>query len=308
MTRSRLAAPPPIGGFAARGFALLILLPALAPAAAAASTVPPPPAAASSETKAGAQCPIPPHGAALSRLHDFQRASEFTVFVDGKEQPAEIYASESTGVGLLLSPAFKSAVVLSSGSVATLPMAKVVRKADGAVELQAGASPVVTGSLDFADDGQVRFAAEGRAVALRPQAPLLGLRRVEEVTAHNPEYVGRANRYQANPQAIAALRKEQRPVTVRVYYGSWCSHCRKLVPNGVRVEEALKASRVRFEYFGVRTVQEVPPGQGGGAAEIPTAVVLVDGAEVGRIVGDRAWQAPEVALRDLLAERSARSR
>jgi hypothetical protein len=251
---------------------------------------------------------VPLHNAQLIRLHDYKRVSEMALAVDGSARPAEIYASESTGIGILVSPAFKQVLMFNTGQLLSLDSAQLVHRDDGSVELRPGAAPVIVGPLEFPAGGEVRFTTEGHQARLVPQPPLLGLRRADEVSAHNPEYLPRARTYHPDPQAIAALRQERRAVTVRVYYGSWCSHCRKLVPNGLRVEEALQASAIHFEYFGVGKPQEVPPGPTSQAPEIPTAVVLVAGREVGRIVGDAAWQTLEVSLRSLLADRAAASR
>jgi hypothetical protein len=308
--RSAAGAVAARGGGAGRALGLLLLLvPAAAGAAgsggAGTATAG---GAGGAEAKPGAQCPVPPHGVALSRLHDYRRVGELSLFVDGREQPVEIYASESTGVGVLVSPAFKRVLMFSAGSLLAVDAAQLVHRDDGTVELREGAAPGIVGNLEFPAGGAVLFTAEGRKVRLEPQPPLLGLRRAAEVSAHNPEYVARARSYRPDTQAIAALLAERRPVTVRVYYGSWCSHCRKLVPNGLRVEEALAASSIHFEYFGVRTVGEVPRGEAAGAPEIPTAVVAVGGREVGRIAGDAAWQALEVSLRNVLAARAAAKR
>jgi hypothetical protein len=311
-------APPrttPAAGAALAAVAACCLLAAAPPPAraqGAAPATPPaarPPAATSPAATPGAQCPVPPRGQAAptpAELGELHRISDFVLVLDGRQQPAEIYMSER-GAGLVISPALTAAVVLRARVLATLSPARVERRADGTAAVRPDAVLAAQGSFEVGDDGGLSFTVEGRQAALRPQPPLLGLRRVAEVTEHNPEYAAGARGYLPNRETIAALQQEPRAVTVRIYYGSWCSHCRKLVPNGVRVEQELRASRIRFEYYGVRRPDEVPgtrPGEG----EIPTAVVTVNGAEAGRIVGDRAWAAPEVALREILGDAPGRGR
>ncbi len=149
----------------------------------------------------------------------------------------------------------------------------------------------------------VAFTIDGHQASVRhvDPPPLLGLRRLDEVTAHNPEYLAGASRHAINSQAVAALRQERRLTTVRVYYGSWCPHCRMLVPHAVRLEQELRGSRIRFEYFGLRNPLKDPEAIKAGVSDIPTGVVSAQGRELGRIVSDSDWQELEVALRRVLA-------
>ncbi len=110
-----------------------------------------------------------------------------------------------------------------------------------------------------------------------------------------------------NGQTVAALQKEGRPVTVRVYYGSWCSHCRRLVPHAIRLEQELKGSKIHFEYFGVSPNFTADPEVRKAVIQsIPTGIVYINGNEVGRILGDQAWQSPESTLRVILGPAARR--
>jgi thiol-disulfide isomerase/thioredoxin len=143
--------------------------------------------------------------------------------------------------------------------------------------------------------------AVGISAALVPTPPLLGLRRVAEVTAHNPEYLPRAASYAPNPQAVAALKKEQRPVVVRVFYGSWCPHCREMVPHAIKLEQLLKGAKIQFQYFGLPPrFGTDPPAMQNHIKAVPTGIVYINGKEIGRIT-NTAWTAPETTLVAILA-------
>jgi len=250
----------------------------------------------------GEKCPIPPAKAIPSGLpHDFRRISDYFLLVDGKQVPSQIYQSDRPGAVLVISPALPSPVLLMADSVATVKPAAVEKKPDDLMILRPDAVLTPQGAFKYVDQ-EVKFSVAGHAAMLRDQPPLLGLRHTDEVTAHNPEYLSSAKAYPASRQEITALQKEGRPVIVRVYYGSWCSHCRKLVPHAVRVEQELKASKIRFEYFGVPTnFNSDPEIRKAAIQSIPTGVVYVNGTEAGRIVGDDAWKSPESTLRVILA-------
>jgi thiol-disulfide isomerase/thioredoxin len=235
-------------------------------------------------------------------LRGFVRDVEFILVMDGAQAPLELYKSESAGAIVLLSPRFRSPLVLRAGALATVDAAQLEKRPDATLDLAADAVLTPHGTFQVTRDG-VAFAIDGHQASVRhvDASPLLGLRRLDEVTAHNPEYLAAASRYVANPQAVAALRQQRRPITVRVYYGSWCAHCRQLVPHAVRVEQLVRGSQLRFEYFGLRNPLNDPEARKAGVSVIPTAVVSAGGREVGRILSDGDWQALEVALRRLLA-------
>jgi thiol-disulfide isomerase/thioredoxin len=234
-------------------------------------------------------------------MRDFQRISDYVLSVNGKDVPSEIYQSQSAAALLVLSSALPSPVLLSPGrgDAETVNLMKVAKKPDGSIDLLAGAVLAAQGPIEFQDE-EVGFKADGKTALLKPTPPLLGMHRADEVTAHNPEYVPRAAAYTPNPQAVAALRKELRPVTVRIFFGSWCPHCREMVPHAIKLEQQLKGTNVHFEYFGL------PPRFGNESAArnnaisgVPTGIVYVGGKEIGRLVGN-TWLSPETTLVTIL--------
>jgi thiol-disulfide isomerase/thioredoxin len=238
-----------------------------------------------------------------SVLRDFRPFGDYVLWVNGKEESkAEIFQSERAAAILIMSSAFPSPVLLNprAGSVETVSVMKVAKNVDGSVDLLADATLAPQGQLQVTDD-QVAFTANGRQGVLKPKPPLLGLRRVEEVTAHNPEYLIGARNYRPNPRAVAALKKESRPITVRIYYGSWCPHCRQMVPHAVKVEQQLRGSKIHFEYFGLPPrFGNDPEAKKMAVQSVPTGVVYVNGKESGRILST-AWETPEQILVSILA-------
>jgi thiol-disulfide isomerase/thioredoxin len=235
-------------------------------------------------------------------LRDFQRIGDYVLAVDGKLVPAEIYQSQRAAAILILSSSLPSPVLLSpsTGLAETLNLMKLNKKPDGTIDVLSDAALAAQGPIDIQEE-EIRFKADGHSGELKTAPPLLGPRRIDEVTAHNPEYLPRAASYGLNPQAVAALKKEQRPVTVRIFYGSWCPHCREMVPHAIRLQQALRGARIHFEYFGLPPrFGTDPPAQQNGIKGVPTAIVFVSGREVGRITGN-GWTAPESALVAILS-------
>jgi len=235
-------------------------------------------------------------------LRDFEPIGDYQLTINGKQVPAEIYLSQRAAAILVMSSAFLSPVLLTPGlGVAqTVNLMKVQKKPDGSVDLLSDAVLSTQGALDVQEEG-IHFKADGISAALVTTPPLLGLKRADEVTAHNPEYLPRAASYTPNPQAVAALKKEPRPVIVRIFYGSWCPHCREIVPHVIKLEQQLRGAKIRFEYFGLppNFGREQPAVQNNIKA-VPTGIVYLGGKEIGRIA-DNAWTSPETALAAILS-------
>ncbi len=245
-------------------------------------------------------------------LRDFQPTGDYALLVDGIPVPkAEVYQSEKIPAILVLTSALPSPVLLTprQGTVAKVHIMKVAKQPDGSVDLLADAVLAPLGSFQLAGEN-VKFSYEGRKVSLNPKPPLIGVHPGTDLKAHNPIYARGASAYTPNGAAIASLKKEDKPVTVRVFFGSWCPHCREHVPYILKVEEALKGSLVKFEYFGLPKPPaawqdpEVKRLKIGG---VPTGVVFVNGKEAGRIVGE-GWSAPEVQLNKIVNGQAAKGK
>ncbi|HVG06520.1 MAG TPA: thioredoxin family protein [Thermoanaerobaculia bacterium] len=244
----------------------------------------------------------PAQAAVDAVLKDFARTGKFLLMVNGKPAPAyEIYQNENLPAYLILSPALPSAVLLTAGTmkVDTVPAGKVIRQKDGTVGLAADADLKPQGQFKLEGD-KVLFTSDGRRGSLSPNPPLLGLQKAPALKNHSPEYMVGARGYKPNAQAVAALKKRARPVKVKVFFGSWCPHCKEHLPYLLRVEEELKGAPIQFEYYGLpQRFGNDPEAKKYRVDGVPTGIVFVDGKEVGRI-SRNDWQSPETRLNSIL--------
>jgi thiol-disulfide isomerase/thioredoxin len=238
-----------------------------------------------------------------SVLRGFQRNWDLLLFVNGKEIPAaEVYLAERVPAYLVLTSAFPSPVLLSprTGNVETVHIMKVAKQPDGSIDLLADAVPAPSGQFKL-DGENVLFTVAGKKASLNPKPPLLGQKKNGDLKTHSPGYVKTAKGYTPNPSAMAALKKETKPVVVRVFFGSWCPHCKSHIPYILRVEDELKSNKIRFEYVGLPRDMDSPEAKQQNIREVPQAIVLYSGREIGRIKGTGDWEAPEVKLSRVLA-------
>ncbi|HEV7516866.1 MAG TPA: thioredoxin family protein, partial [Thermoanaerobaculia bacterium] len=224
-------------------------------------------------------------------LKDFKPNGDYTLVVDGKDVPnAEVYFSQRVPAFLILSSRLSSPVLLSVGSqtAETVQLMKVAKQGDGTVDLLADAALAPQGPLVVNGEGTVSFTVDRHPVQLKTRAPLLGLHPASDIKAYYPPiYVTGARNYRPDGQVIAALRRSSAPVTVRVFFGSWCPHCQHSVPQILRVEDELKGSKIKFEYFGLPKtgMANVPEAKKFGINGVPTGIVFVNGKEAGRLIG-----------------------
>ena len=233
----------------------------------------------------------------------FQPSSDYSLVVGGKLAPtAEIYLNDRIPALLILTSKLPSPVMLTprSGRVESVNLMKVSKQKDGSIDLFADA--VVAPLGQFAMEGKnIAFTVPKekatQKVVLVPKAPLLGLKKNADLKAYLPEYGRGAGNYTPNGAAVADLRKRSAPARVRVFFGSWCSHCRQHVPLLLKVEDEVRNPRIQFEYYGLPPSLQDPEGQKAGVHAVPTGIVYVNGKEVGRIDN---WNNPEVALDRIL--------
>lgn len=230
-------------------------------------------------------------------LRGFQPTGDYTLFVNAKPVPAaEIYLNEKLPAMLVLTSALSSPILLTprTGSVETVNIMKVSKQTDGSVDLLADA--VLAPAGQFTTQGEnVLFTFESKKVSLNPKPPLLGVKTNAQLKAHSPDYARGAKLYKPNGAAIADLKKKTIPVTVRVFFGSWCPHCRQHVPYILKVEDELQNPKIKFEYLGLPRDFNNPEAKRLKINSVPTGVIYVNGKEVGRIAGT-GWDAPEVLL------------
>ncbi|HEX9735369.1 MAG TPA: thioredoxin family protein [Thermoanaerobaculia bacterium] len=244
-------------------------------------------------------------------LKNFEIVGDYEFELAGETlKHAEIYYSQRAVAYLVMAPALESPLMISprSRAVESVHLMSVLKRDDGTVDILADAQLEPVGPFEL-DGTEVRFALAGDTARLKPKPWLLGLRSGDELGKHNPEYAVKAAQYVPNGAHVERLRALAGDVRVRVYFGSWCPVCKRYVPAVMRLEKALAGSSIELEYYGLpQPMTEDPESERAGVHGVPTAVVFVDGKQVGQLSGQEL-AAPEAALIALLdAPREARGK
>lgn len=235
-----------------------------------------------------------------SEIQGLYTIGDYVLEVDGTKAPtARFYLAEHIPAVLIEAAEIPSLVLLVPGSsdVKSMAPANLSKKSDSHVDLSLEAMKD-QGKLQILASWIV-FTVDGREMILKEKPWLLAQTDIASLKKHNPEYAWRANAYAPDPTVIEELKKQTHDVKVRVFFGSWCAHCKRHVPLMTKVDEALDGSRIQIDYYGLPRAWGNHPVAGPlKIRAVPTAVVFVDGKEVGRIKDD--WDSPEGAIKDIL--------
>lgn len=238
-----------------------------------------------------------------SVLRGFQSIGDYVFVVAGKEVPAEIYQLDNPPSILVISSTVGSPVLLSprTRTVETVPLLKVAKQADGTADILADAVLQPAGNFDITPSGDVAFTLAGKSMVMREKPPLVGLQKLATLATYNPEYARLEKAYEPSPSIVDRLRKLPEPVKVTVVFGSWCPHCKQMVPRIMKVAEQLGAqSKVQIEFYGVpRQMSADPKVQEWKIQGVPTGIVSRGGKEIGRIYAD-GWLVPELTLSNIV--------
>ena len=237
-------------------------------------------------------------------LSAFMPIDEYILEVDGQaDSDARLYLSRRAAAMLILSDSLDEPILLWARTMAVdrLPAADLLASGAG---YDVVAEPARTWVGDATpDQTTIDLPIEGRTFRLLPRPPLLGDRTLGELLEHSPGYRAGMDAFQPNPTAMTALR-EAAPARVRVFFGSWCGVCKRVLPNLLKVNAGLEGSNIAFDYYGLDSPPagwEDPEVKGNGVTGLPTAIVYRDGQEVGRFGGANDFARPAQVLQSLLA-------
>jgi thiol-disulfide isomerase/thioredoxin len=255
-------------------------------------------AAAALPATAGAQA-----APADSVFKGFHRVGEWLLFVDGgQDAAAEIYRLENPQSFLVISSRLASPALISGQgrSVETVGASSLLRQADGSIDLRADAVLTPSGSFQLSANNELIFNVGGKRAEMRDREPLLGAQTADKLVAYSPEYGRLAKAYQPSGPVLDRVKAAGEPVLVTVYFGSWCPHCKQMVPRMMRVAEGLTGSKVKIEYYGLpRDIISDAKAKALGINGVPTAVITAGGKEIGRIDG-QSFKIPELAINNAL--------
>lgn len=233
----------------------------------------------------------------------FEPDGDFLLVLDGRtEREAEIFSSELAVAYLVVADEIEAPLVITprTQGVESADPASVVRQDDGTVKLLDGERGEIS---KFHLDGTkvVWTMTDGREAKLVERPWILGRQGARPLKA-NPAWARRARLYEPSESHLEILRSlDLKNIRVKTYFGSWCPHCKQIVPRILRVADELQGTGIRFEYYGLpRSFVTDPEAVRLKIESVPTMLILTDGKETARLDGTELTS-PEVGLKSVLA-------
>ncbi len=232
----------------------------------------------------------------------FKPNGDFLFELDGQDlKNAEIYSSERAASYLVIAPELASPLLINprAGSVESVSFMKVAKRDDGTIDLLADASFNRLGAFRIAGQ-EIVFQVKGQDAKLKAKPPLLGGQDAEALKSYKPGYSRLAEQYTPEARYLGNLRAQEDAVRVRVYFGTWCPVCSRLVPRILRLGDELAGSKVHFEYYGLpQPMSDDPVAKSEDLHGVPTAIVYLGDKEIGRLTGGDL-NAPEKSITRLV--------
>lgn len=133
------------------------------------------------------------------------------------------------------------------------------------------------------DDGIVFYNFDDRVRIFR-RPPIVGPTTIEEVLTH-PAYLSGMNAYVPSRSALGIFREFDKPAVIEVFFGSWCPHCKRIVPMFMKTVSEVDNPNIGVSYIGVPPppFADFKPAKEKDILGVPAFIVSVGGLEVGRV-------------------------
>ncbi len=231
------------------------------------------------------------------------------VYVDGElEAGAEVLSATVDGAERLavLSASAGSAFVVDTDSleVTERSLDDFETTASGAISSTASKVLASGRVTQVRDRRSVHYLATagGHTLLISPHQGPVGELETDQLYETAPSWRRRADAYEPDAQAVAALAAHDGPVDVTIAFGTWCGDSRNYVPKLLRAIEAADNPDLQLELVGIGRGFGEPAEHvfGRHLTNVPTVIVSQNGAEIGRIVETPATDTIEADLAAIL--------
>jgi thiol-disulfide isomerase/thioredoxin len=223
---------------------------------------------------------------------DGKPADEARFFVDTEGKKVLVVAERLPRAGVLTLPA-KQVSSLDAKQV-TLDAARDTARLAPEATLSPPAEYTVEGA-------QVVFYLGSNRLKITPKLPLEGPTTRDAILSHSPLYRRALQEYVPGAAEVAFLKSYARPVEIVVFFGTWCPHCKVLVPRFMKAMQEADNPRIQVSYVGVpRNFAQYDPARSRGVTGVPSFIFYSGGREFSRIPGEPADMTIEAAVVEIL--------
>lgn len=230
---------------------------------------------------------------------------DFALEVDGKPSPEACFYQELNSRRIMINaPELPKVCILNQEGKLVMAVDRGKVKIDGegdVARLVPGAETGVPSSPYTVDSASVVFYVGTNRLKILPKQPLVGPTTGEDLLRHSPLYRKGMGVYTPEAGEIAYLRSYAAPIDIEVFFGTWCSHCKVVVPRFMKAVQAAANPNLRVSYHGVPSPFDAyEPARINAVKGIPTFIFRRAGLEVGRIPGEPTGGTVEHAIAEIL--------
>ena len=227
---------------------------------------------------------------------------DFALEVDGKAVPEARFYGERDSTRLLIeAPGLAKVAILkrdATKEVTAIDVARVrIDEPTDTARVSPGAekgAPTSTYTVDGVKGEVILFVGDQR-VKILPKLPLLGPATREQILLHTPQYKKAIHEYTPDPKELSFLRSCKEQVNIEVYFGTWCPHCKEVVPKFMKSIEMAANPNLKVSYTGLpKNFGESELARARSVTQIPTFIFSTNGKEFGRLPRPEADNAASV--------------
>jgi len=227
---------------------------------------------------------------------------DFALEVDGRAAPEARFYGERDGTRLLVQvPGLPKAALMkrdATKQVTAIDASKVLMdEPTDTARLSPGAEkggPTSAYTVD-AVKGEVILYLGNQRLKILPKLPLEGPATREEILRHTPQYRKAKDEYIPDPKEVSFLRSCKDQVNIDVYFGTWCPHCKEVVPKFMKSIEVAANPNLTISYTGLpKNFGESGLARARDVKQIPTFIFSKGGKEFGRLPRPEAENAVSV--------------
>jgi thiol-disulfide isomerase/thioredoxin len=145
------------------------------------------------------------------------------------------------------------------------------------------------------DESTLRINLEGMDVSVIPRPHLIGETTIDKILNHSPAYQHAMDMHQPSTGAFQFLSQYKKPTNIIIAFGTWCQHCKKIVPTIMKTISECNNSNLDCSFIGISKDFDQPAEflRKNKVKTLPSVIVFQEGKEIGRITGN-----PKVSMED----------
>lgn len=192
-------------------------------------------------------------------------------------RPSILVIAEELARPVVLQVDRRQVIPIDPASIAEGPVPSQVTLPDESI-----AAPPAAFTLD--GDSPVFF-QEGHRYRIVRKPPLVGPLSFDELLARLPVYRKGMDEYVPAEFDVVYLKGYKQPVSIEVWFGSWCPACKQTVPRFLKGISAAANPNLQVSYTGVPhpPFAAYAPAREKNITGVPTFIVYSEGREIGRI-------------------------